>query len=99
MNLLHMVLFATEKITTGEIGLQGQKTDGNQVVQSVLNTAYLWAGVICVLVIIIAGYFYVTSNGNPTTIKRAKDALTGAIIGLIFVILAFSITMFILGKF
>jgi hypothetical protein len=99
MTLTQVLLFATEKISTGEIGIQGQKTDGGQVVQSVLNTAYLWAGVICVLVIIIAGYFYVTSNGNAATIKRAKDALTGAIIGLIFVILAFSITLFILGKF
>jgi len=99
MKLTQALLFATEKISTGEIGLQGQKTDGSQIVTSVLNTAYLWAGVICVLIIIIAGYFYVTSNGNAATIKRAKDALTGAIVGLIVIILAFSITLFIVGKF
>jgi len=99
MKLTQLVLLATEMISPGEIGLQGQKTDGNQIVQSVLNTAYLWAGVICVLIIIVAGYFYVTSNGNAATVKRAKDALTGAIIGLIVIILAFSITLFIVGKF
>jgi hypothetical protein len=94
------LLFAkTETISPGEIGMSGQVTDGNTIIANALNAAYLWAGIICVLIIIIAGYYYVISNGNATTVKRAKDALMGAIIGLIVVILAFTITQFVIGRF
>jgi uncharacterized membrane protein YagU involved in acid resistance len=99
MNLTHLLLLATETISPGDIGMEGQVTDGNQIFSNALNAAYLWAGIICVVIIIIAGYFYVISNGNAATVKRAKDALTGAIIGLVVVILAFTITQFVIGRF
>lgn len=34
------------------------------LVHNVLNIVYTWAGIICVIIIIIAGFYYVTSNGN-----------------------------------
>ena len=99
MKLTQLQLLATEMISPGEIGMSGQVTDGNTIVTNILNTAYTWAGIICVIIIIIAAYFYVTSAGNAATVKRAKDALTGAIIGLIVIILAFTITQFVIGRF
>ena len=58
---------------------------------------YFWAGVVAVVVIIAAGFFYVTSSGNPQQLTRAKNAIMGAVVGLIVVLLAFSITAIVLG--
>ena len=58
---------------------------------------YFWAGVIAVVVIVVAGFYYVTSNGNPQQVTRAKNAILGAVVGLIVVLLAFAITAIILG--
>lgn len=99
MNLLQALFAKTELIDPGQIGITGQATKGNDIVTHVLTVAYFWAGIVCVVIIIVAGYFYVMSNGNATTVKRAKDALIGAIIGLVVVILAFTITQFVIGRF
>lgn len=99
MKLLHVLFAKTEPINPSTIGMSGQVTDGNTILANVLNAAYFWAGIICVIIIITAGYFYVTSAGNASTVKRAKDALVGAVIGLVVIILAFTITQFIIGSF
>jgi hypothetical protein len=46
---------------------------------------------------VVAGFYYVTSNGNPQQVTRAKNAILGAVVGLIVVLLAFAITAIILG--
>lgn len=86
-------------ITPDEIGLKAPVTNANTIFTNALNAAYLWAGIICILIIIVAGYFYVISNGDAAKIKRAKDAIMGAIIGLVVIILAFTITQFVIGRF
>ena len=70
---------------------------GDTQIKNVFNTAYLWAGIIAVVVIIASGAYYVTSIGSPERVKVAKNTLTGAIIGLVIIGLAFTITNFVLG--
>lgn len=99
MSFTSWLLATTQQIKPSEIGYNNPTTDASTLITDVLNTAYMWAGIVCVIIIIIAGYFYVTANGNPTQIKRGKDAITGAVIGLVVVLLAFTITQFVLGRF
>lgn len=73
----------------GETELQGN-------VKSVLNTVYFWVAIIAVIVIIIGGVKYMTSQGDAGKVKSAKDTIMYAIIGLIVTLLAFAITNFIL---
>lgn len=47
-----------------------------------------FAGALAVLFIIIGGLMYVSSAGEPKRIERAKNTLTYAILGLIFVIVS-----------
>lgn len=75
------------------------KTNAGDVVNGVLNTAYFAAGIIGVIVIIISALFYVTSQGDSSKIKRAKDGILYAVVGLIVVMVAFVITNFIIGRF
>lgn len=73
--------------------------DANSALHGLLNAAYTWAGVICVLVIIVAGYFYVTSSGDAARVKKAKEAIFGAVIGLVLILMAFAITTFVIRRF
>lgn len=70
---------------------------GNEttLLQGLLNTVYATAGIVAVIVIIIAGYIYVTSDGDAARVKQAKNAIIYAVVGLVVIILAFSITAFI----
>ena len=55
-------------------------------------------GVIAVLFLIIGGFQYVTSAGNPDSVQKAKSTILYAIIGLIVAILAWSVVKFVLGN-
>lgn len=96
--LLLFYFAASDKLDPGSIGVP-RVTNADGVVNGIVNTAYFWAGIVCVIVIIIGGYFYVTSNGDAAQVKRGKNAVLGAVIGLIVIISAFTITQYVIGRF
>lgn len=53
---------------------------------------YVWsigiAGSLAIIMLIYAGYLYVTSMGNPDQINSAKEIIIGALSGLLLLILA-----------
>lgn len=83
-------------IDHGEIGFDGPTSDSG-VVSGILNAVYFWGGAIAVIVIIVAGFMYTTSAGDPNQAKKAKDAILGACIGLAVVLVAYAITAFVTG--
>lgn len=52
-------------------------------------------GIIAVLMIVVAGQRYITSNGEPEKIKQARNMIVYSLIGLIIAILAFAIVTFV----
>ena len=60
---------------------------------SVLITVILgFLGIIFLFLTISAGFKWMTSNGNEEEIKKAKNSMKNAIIGLVIVIAAYAIT-------
>ena len=49
------------------------------------------AGGIALILIIISGYKFMASQGNPEALTGARDQLTSAVVGLLFIIFAFVI--------
>jgi len=98
MRPVYWLVAATEKIDPGSIGLSSPQKDANQALDSILTTVYAWAGVICIIVIIIAGYYYTNSSGDPAGVNRAKQAIVGSVAGLVIIIMAFAVTQFALGR-
>jgi hypothetical protein len=88
----------TKKIDPSTIGVP-KVTDANAALNGLLSVVYGGAGILCVIIIVFAGYIYVTSDGNASNVKLAKNAIIGAVTGLIVVIAAFAITQFVIGKF
>jgi ABC-type Fe3+ transport system permease subunit len=65
--------------------------------KNAINALIFIAGIACVIVIIIGGFMYIVSAGNPDRTKTAKDAILYAIIGLIISLAAFAIVNFVIG--
>lgn len=68
------------------------------VVKNVLQTVYFWIGILAVIMIIISGINYTTSQGDPGKVAKAKSALTYSIIGVVVSLSAFAITEFTLSS-
>lgn len=75
------------------------KVGAQNTIDGVLNTVYYSAGAIAVIVIIISSIFYIISQGDAAKIKRAKDGILYAVVGLVVILLAFVITNFVIGRF
>lgn len=61
-------------------------TDPFEFVKSILSKLLSLAGGIAVILIIISGYRLMTSQGNPEAVQAARDQLTSAIVGFLFII-------------
>jgi cytochrome bd-type quinol oxidase subunit 2 len=80
-----------------EINKDNGKT-ANSIVKTVINILTVVVGVLAVIMIIYAGFRYVTSGGNDDAVKGAKNTILYAIIGLVVVALAQIIVHFVLAK-
>ena len=57
----------------------------------IINALLFIVGALSVIMIIVAGFFYTTSNGDSNKVSRAKNTLTYAIVGLVVAFLAYAI--------
>lgn len=70
-----------------------------EVFVEILNFLIGFSVLIAVVMLIIMGYLFITSSGDPENIAKAQKGLTGAIIGLVIVFLARAVILFILKEF
>lgn len=99
MKYLFYLLATSVPIKPGDIGYDPTiKVADDQAVANIMNVVYLVAGMVAVLVIVAAGFMFITSQGDMNNIAKAKNTILYAVIGLVVVLLAFVITQFILGK-
>ncbi|HYG84364.1 MAG TPA: hypothetical protein VD907_05835 [Verrucomicrobiae bacterium] len=75
-----------------------QITAGN-LVEAILQGTFFIVGIIAVIMIIIGGYQYTTSNGDPAGAARARKTIIYAIVGMVISLFAFVIMQFIRGVF
>ena len=71
-------------------------TDLYGTIGVILNIVYSIIGIIAVVMVILGGISYATSQGDPGKVKKGKDTILYGIIGLVIVIMAFAITQFVL---
>ena len=88
---------STISISAGDLGLPNTPTQiGGGELVAILNLVYVVAGIVAVVVIIIGGIRYTTSNGDSNGIQSAKNTIMYAVIGLVVVIIAAAITNFVI---
>lgn len=85
-------------VTAQEAGLTQEGVDSptvSQIVGLIINAILGLIGVIFLVIIITAGFKWMTAGGNEETITKSKQHLINAIIGLIIIFTAFIITNFV----
>ena len=84
-------------------GANQTEADGGTSVEgaitTITNVAFFLIGVVSVLMIIWSGFRYITSNGDASTVKSAKDTLLYSIVGLIVALLGYAIVAFVVNTF
>jgi cytochrome bd-type quinol oxidase subunit 2 len=70
----------------------------NGLIKTIINIFSLIVGVISVVMIIIGGLKYITSNGDSGNVTGAKNTILYAVIGLVIVVFAQLIVKFVLNK-
>jgi len=68
----------------------------NNIVQTIINTIVYVIGIIAVIMIILGGISYATSQGDAAKVKKGKDTILYGIVGLVIAILAYAIINFVL---
>ena len=91
---------AASKIAAGadNTGIKGGSTDLTGMIQAVINTMLFLIGIAAVIAIIISGFMYITSAGDPGKIKKAKDTLLYAVIGIVVAILSYAIVKWVIDS-
>ncbi|MCX6779024.1 MAG: IPT/TIG domain-containing protein, partial [Candidatus Magasanikbacteria bacterium] len=73
-------------------------TDIRIIIAKIIRAALALLGIVVLAYTLYGGYLYLTAGGNADQVKSAKTVLKNAVIGLVIILSAFSITQFIITK-
>lgn len=88
-----IIFLATDKIKLDPPPIQANNVMGG------INQIFFWAGVVAIVAIVLSGIKYSTSLGDPNKVVVAKTAVIYSVIGLLLVLLSFTIVNIISGAF
>lgn len=86
-----------QTIKSTEVNLQTKKLD-ETTFPEILQVVFGIAGAIAVIVIMLAAFRYITSQGNPQETAQAKNTIVYAVVGLLICIGAFAIINFVINR-
>ncbi len=72
-------------------------TDIYAIIGKMLNVFFSFLGILLLFYFLYAGYLYMTANGAPEPVEKAKGIMKNAVIGLIIITSSFAISQFILN--
>ena len=78
--------------------LDGGGSNLEDSVIGIVNVVIGALGIVCVIMMIVGGINYMTSNGDSSKVKKGKDTIFYGIIGLIICILAVVIVNFVISS-
>ncbi len=73
--------------------------DPRDIAASIINVVFGFLGLLAVSLTLYAGYIWMTSQGQPDKIEKAKDILKNAAIGILIILSAYAIVLFIFRMF
>ncbi len=79
----------------GSSGFGNNPQDPRAIVATVIRILLGLLGTIFLCLTLYAGYLWMTAGGNEDDVTKAKTLLTRAVIGLMIILLAYSITIFV----
>jgi hypothetical protein len=93
---------ANSLIWGGQLGNVDDSIDlGNQdpriIAAEIINVILGFLGIIAVVIILVAGFKWMTAAGNEDQVGEAKKMLTAGIIGLLIILAAWGLSTFVVN--
>lgn len=82
-------------------GLGGYEVNNNDIfslIQTVISGFLAIIGLYLLIYLLYAGYNWMTARGEEEKVEKAKDTINRLIIGLIIIVGAYAISIFVLGR-
>lgn len=76
-------------------GATDKPVDPRTVISNIIKIVLSLLGIIFIGLLVYAGFTWMTSNGEEEKVSKAKDTIIRAVIGLIIIIAAYGITIFV----
>lgn len=83
---------------TGGVAAGEAQNNVNKLVTDAINLFSFIIGIISVIMIMVGGIKYITSQGSSDSVSSAKNTILYAVVGLVIVALAQVIVRFVLGS-
>jgi uncharacterized membrane protein YidH (DUF202 family) len=102
--LLLAPMAASAQADNAHIGINGLSSvnlgDGDlkEVIAEIINVILGFLGVIAVLIILLGGFKWMTSQGSSDKVDEAKKLIGAGIVGLIIILAAYAIARFVLAE-
>jgi uncharacterized membrane protein YwzB len=78
-------------------GIGGDSTtDLPTLIGNIIAVLLSVLGIVFVVLVVYAGFLYLTAAGDDSKVKKAKELLTQSVIGLIIIIAAYAIASFVI---
>ena len=80
-----------------KVGLNdsGDETNIYIIIGDWINTILGLLGVVFLVLLIYAGFMYATAGGNADQVKKARGGIINAVIGMLIVAIAYTVTNFV----
>lgn len=82
----------TEDVSNGGEGLTLQEG-----IKTIVNVLLFLIGAIAIIMLIIGGIRYTTSNGDSAQVQSAKNTVLYAVVGLVIALIAYAIVNFVIS--
>lgn len=80
-----------------QAGITSQRTLP-EIVGSIINIVLGFLGIVFLVLMLYAGFQWMTAGGDEKKVDKARTMITQAIIGLVVIVAAFSISSFVLSS-
>lgn len=91
---------ALDQLTAGGkgAGYDNVPSDPRIITAKIIDVFLGLIGSVAVFLFVYAGYLLITSHGDESKLTKSRQIMSGAIIGILVILLAFSITNFVAKK-
>ncbi len=89
----------SDPLNANTVICKSQNDSVNTIIKAVVNTLLFLIGVAAVIVIIFGAITYTASGGEADAIKRAKNMILYAVVGLVIAFSAYAIVNWVLKVF
>ncbi len=77
---------------------KGNNDNLMSILESVINTLLLLIGIIAVIVIIVNGIRFATSDGDSNRVASARNGIIYAVVGIVVAMMAYAIVRFVVNN-